>query len=197
VALALSGAVAFASQAAADSVAHMRLEAEPTDMVAALSQAGLSVSPAGEVELNCATGPDGALRDCTVLSETPAGSRLGAAALALAPNYRASAPGAVRVTIPFRPYEATRWLARPSARELGEALQAANVDDRVGKAVLNCSSGPEDRLIACHVISSTPDERFGKAAMLAARYFRIRAATYNGRQVVSRIVLPITFNGSR
>jgi hypothetical protein len=42
----------------------------------------------GDVDLDCATRADGHLEDCVVKSERPAGLGFGAAALALAPDYR-------------------------------------------------------------------------------------------------------------
>lgn len=181
---------------AADSpepTAIMRLEPDVADAISALQSAKLNNTPAGIVELRCGTKPDGALDRCTVLSETPAGSRLGEAALMLAPNYRASAPGAMRVTIPFGAFTALRWRERPDGLLFERALRRVKISNPDGKATLDCLAAVTGMLVSCHVAVSIPDPRYGEAALLLASNFRFSAATYGGRPVATRTVIPITF----
>ncbi len=173
--------------------AIMHLEPDVADAISALQSAKLNNTPAGKVELRCDTTPDGVLDHCAVLSETPADSRLGEAALLLAPNYRASAPGAVRVTIPFEAFTALRWRERPDGQLFERALRRVKISNPDGKATLNCLAAVSGMLVSCHVASSIPDPRYGEAAMLLASNFRFSAATYGGRPVPTRTVIPITF----
>lgn len=184
---------AAAAADARESVATMRLELTDAEAVAALQGAKLGTSPAGVVELECGTKSDGALDHCRVFSETPSGARLGEAALALSRDYRASAPGAVRVTIPFKEFKILRWRERPDALLFERALRRVKVSNPNGKATLDCLAAATGVLVSCHVASSIPDARYGQAAMLLASNFRFSPATYDGRPVASRTVIPITF----
>jgi len=178
---------------ARDAVAAMRLEPEPRDAIEALRKSGLVQSPAGVVTLQCATSAETVLENCRILSEAPERAGLGQAALVLAPNYRASAPGPVQVTVSFKAFEAMRWTRKPSNSDLPKAMKAAKIKDTEGRGIVECQAGVEGVLLDCRVLSSIPDPRFGEAAMWLMPHFGLRPSYYDGRPVQTRIVIPLTF----
>lgn len=178
---------------ARDAVATMRLDPEPRDAIEALQKSGLVQSPAGVVTLQCATSAENVLENCSVVSEAPERAGLGRAALVLAPNYRASAPGPVRVTVSFKAFEAMRWTRKPSNSDLPRAMKAAKIKDTDGRGIVECQAGVEGVLLDCRVLSSIPDPRFGEAAMWLMPHFALRPAYYDGSPVQTRVVIPLTF----
>lgn len=179
--------------AAAAPAATMRLEPDPADAVAALQAAKVSKSPGGEAVLQCATNAEGVLGGCSLISESISGQHLGEAALALAPLYRASAPGSVRVTVAFKSFEGAKWRERPDALLFMRALRRAGIQNPKGTAKLDCLVGVDGLLVSCRVIASAPTPQYGQAGMMVASNFRYRPATYGGVPVPSRAVIPLDF----
>jgi len=172
----------------------MRLEPTDQDVVDAIrvEQAGHRTPP-GEVELICQTKIDGALERCRLEREAPEGAGLGELALRVAPLYRASAPGPLRVVIPFSEFIGPTWGRKPTGSVMIDAMRAAKIGDPNGRAILDCLANPDGSIKSCRVELSEPDERYGLAAMYVARSVRIKGATYGGRPVEGRVKLPISF----
>lgn len=196
VAAATTAGVLLSMDASADeATAVMRLEPDPADAVAALQLADANLEAPGSADMQCIASADGALTGCRLLGENPSGSRLGEAALSLAPNYRASRPGDLRVTVSFKAFVPARRTERPDASLFMRALRKAGIQgDPNGKAQLDCLVGTDGRLISCRVVSSTPTPQYGAAGMMVASNFRFRPATYGGTPVQSRTKIPLNFD---
>lgn len=97
--------------------------AAPTPPVTELSEGVVTAAREGQVTLECMVRPDGNLRDCRVVSETPRGAGFGRAALSAARRTRvtpfgAGGEGRVRWT--------QRYVVPDEASSPAEAADPAN-----------------------------------------------------------------------
>jgi len=99
-----------AAEGAAEAVRWLRY-ASLAEIAEAYPRKAAAEGTEGHVEMACSVGADGGLFACAVDSETPTGAGFGAAALSLAPRFRADVTSLgpmpagfwrVRIPIPFR-----------------------------------------------------------------------------------------------
>ncbi|HEY1752208.1 MAG TPA: hypothetical protein VGG29_13180 [Caulobacteraceae bacterium] len=173
----------------------------------------------GSATLSCARAADGALADCSLVSETPAGQGFGAAALAIAaraaPGCKlpasSAAPAARPLTIAFhaagpaitpdllRPGwggEPPVWLRRPTGQEIANYYPMDAFRDHAGAHVtMDCEIKLDGHVGGCRVTEETPPGRhFGEALLLLAPLFKIRPATCDGVPVAHvHISVPVLF----
>jgi TonB family protein len=153
----------------------------------------------GYVRLACIVTVQGLVRNCEILSESPAGQGFGQAALAITPQLLFR-PGTVNgrpvestVTIPF-PFNCSgascgsmgdgpsgrkilngiAWAEAPSQLEMVAAYppkaKAAHI---LGVASIECVMTADGSLKSCDTMSEEPrNQGFGKAAASLARYFK-------------------------
>ena len=173
----------------------------------------------GRVALNCEIAPDGGLTGCKVLSENPAGSGFGSAALELTPKFRmqtAFADGrratGARLTIPVRfvppvdaaslsvPEATPLFGGKPgTARSFGGAgpyyPDAAFRSGISGTAALICTSAPgSGRLSDCLLTGESPlKQDFGAAALvMASRGFMTAQPGSDPGPVRVKLTVPFT-----
>jgi TonB family protein len=156
----------------------------------------------GKASIRCTITIVGALRGCTVLSETPAGSGFGVAALALAPQFvmrpamKDGKPVEAQVNIPIafaapgkrlgsrllgqeggqqvRMIRNIRWLEAPSVADVQAAEPPkARADKTTGHVALQCALDKAGRLGDCETTAEEPrGYGFGAAARRLLPKFR-------------------------
>ncbi len=159
----------------------------------------------GKAFIVCKVSLEGALFDCQVESEEPAGMGFGAAAIALTPqflfkprlrdgratvttvrfpvNWAGLTPGSAASSDGQRVLQNVTWLEAPSYSQVAAAYpkKAAN-DGTEGHAALDCRIASDQRLHDCNVITEQPKGMgFGKAARDLAPLFRAPAMTSAGQ----------------
>lgn len=184
------------------------------DVAAAYPAKARAKRIAGYANLACSFKADGALRNCDVVSEKPGGYGFGAAARALAkqfrahPNFADGAPvGGVRVQLPVAfatemldaktpTLGKPTWAALPSAEQARDAYPAAadKAGVNTGRAVLGCMVEAEGK-VACKVQGEEPaGYGFGEAALKLAPYFRLNTWTLEGLPTIGAAVrMPVRF----
>lgn len=174
--------------------------------VAAAYPAALKAAKAlGRAQIDCGIDPSGRATDCTVVSEEPARSGSGRAAIVLARNFRMEPPrtpdGArvkaarVRIPVAFSPTVLSGGadqIARPDWGRLPEATQVASLFPAKAKAAgvkrgevtLACGVRATGAVGDCKVARETPAGLgFGEAALALAPSFAMSAWTSDGRPV--------------
>jgi TonB family protein len=178
------------------------------ELLAVFPKAALDGKITGDVELLCRAAADGALTDCRVDTEKPAGQGFGAAALGLAPLYRIKtkdddgapvAGRAVKQDVQFLAPGDTNpeWAGKPSGQAIGLAWpRAAMAKGLGGRARLRCKVTVEGFLDACKVASESPaGYGFGVAALQLAAQFRMKPAIRGGVPMTGEITVPIIWQG--
>lgn len=174
----------------------------------------------GKATIGCTVTIQGALRDCNVLAEEPAGGGFGGAALALTPQFvmrpalRDGQPVESTVRIPinfprFAPatdvllssksslvYTKLPWSGAPTFAEVLAAYPAKARDEKVGgMAALDCAIRKDGGLTGCRTLKETPKGYgfLGAAKRLAASF--VTPTTDNTGQSIagSRAHVTITF----
>lgn len=185
-------------------------EPTPAQEAAALATVA-KPGAAGRAMMDCTVQAGGAVGDCHVTLERPAGVGLGQAILSLAPDYRMdlSAPRGPRVggsvilsLSAFKTDTDPDWLRKPTEDEvMGVWPTKAWARARGGEGVINCLVSLQGALFDCAVIHETPPgEHFGDAALALSPQFLMRPGRLNGQPVVSPVSVPVHFNmepGSR
>jgi TonB family protein len=172
---------------------------------AALSPEALSQFSDARVIAHCKVSAQGALSDCSILSETPAGLGFGKAVLAQVPTLRAvpATHDGKRVDSELsfswdgapKPDKDTNWLRRPTPEDLlvvwpKEAWRSG----LGGIARINCVVTSQGRLQDCFVeAESPPGAHFGSAALLLSAQFAFRPATKDGHPVRTGARIPVNF----
>lgn len=166
---------------------------------------------AGEAEVACRILANGVLGKCDVLTEIPARKGIGAAAEALAHDFRvdmaAAPPGrslnGLETVLKFTfdapgeppPPLKPGWVAAPTAEDLKFSAKARAAGLRKGIATVDCAITETGRLDDCRAVKEDPASGgFGEAALLLTPRFRMNPWSEDGRPVEGRrIRLPIGF----
>jgi TonB family protein len=177
------------------------LAAGPPEVISAVQRAALQQGD-GRVVIRCTVAGDGAVKNCSVLSETPTGLGFGDSALRVAklfkmtPKTKDGQPtsGAL-ITIPIRfkqddllPGDGATvgktpvtWAIRPTRADVERVRP---VDLSIGVANLQCTIKPpeappgEGSLHDCTVLQETPVNRgLGQAALSLTPHFQVDQAT--------------------
>lgn len=157
----------------------------------------------GRAAMACNVQPDGALKDCQLIAESPGGMGFGQALLKLVPQYRrnlADYPGP-RAVVSAHWYEIdTRpdWVKQPTARDILAVFpRGALQKGRDGQAMIECVVTVHGSLNDCIAIWETPDgEGFGRAAIGLAPQFGMKPATRQGRPTPAMVRIPVNFRTS-
>ncbi|MFL5296207.1 MAG: TonB family protein [Phenylobacterium sp.] len=177
----------------------------------------------GKAVISCLVNAQGALFDCVVESESPAGAHFGDAAVALTPQllFRPATlkgqPVVSAVTIPFkfempagagprsnfgsratvRPDMA--WVEAPSYSQVAAAYPKKARDARLGgRATLYCDFGSDSKLSHCDTLQEEPKgDGFAEAAKALAKRFRAPPLMADGKPIRNASVqLPFAFDPS-
>lgn len=187
-----------------DTVLDPQWESRPTfaEYAKAYPKAGQGIDTLPLVVLRCRAAIDGAMTDCNVVSQTPAGRGFGAAALELAPLYRTrglqeGTPVEFRVDFGASllppAIEQPQWAQVPSAEEMTAKAPARGEARRAARVTLRCWSNAEGALQRCSVRSETPrDSGFGEAALALAPLYKLKTPQddnipLNGRRVTFNV----------
>ncbi|MGH6970604.1 MAG: energy transducer TonB, partial [Caulobacteraceae bacterium] len=174
----------------------------------------------GEASIRCARDAHLALKDCALVSESPAGHGFGAAALAMAaaspenPKVTTDAaalgapqtiavrfslhPPAVRPDIAETAHMMTpaKLLHGPTPAQVQAAYPVRALSDQVeGVAAMDCAVTKAGALTACHVAGESPaGYGFGQAALDLAPDFALKPATMDGQPVAGgEVRVPVPF----
>ncbi|MDE2355456.1 MAG: TonB family protein [Alphaproteobacteria bacterium] len=162
------------------------------DVVQVYPEAAIRAGVSGRVVMKCAVDQTGALRDCAIVSESPAGYGFGAAALELAQKFAMTpmpdaGPGRATITIPIQfeadpvgvntTYAIRRpiWVEAPTFADVDAARpktpSAASADGRV---MLRCFLHPANEIGGCRILQEAPPRAgFGAAALRLVSRFRL------------------------
>jgi TonB family protein len=191
------------------------------DLLAVWPKSAWAKRLSGHATINCLVGLQGAVFDCVVMSETPAGENFGAAAIALTPQFLMKPgmlngePTVTPVSIPIAfamqpgaggPGDAGRltapaamaWLQAPSYADMAEVYPKKARDARLaGHVTINCSFTSYGALTNCTTIGEEPKgEGFGSAAHDLVRKFRA-PPTLSGKTLsAANVLVPFTFDPS-
>ena len=170
---------------------------------------------AAHVSIRCAVARDGALKDCKVVSETPARQGFAAAAVALAPKFRlqieaesVGRPKRVMVNVPVHfnnpasnaPHAVVepKWIIAvdPAKVQAIYPPKAADAGVKSGKGFADCMVAAGGRLVDCKPSGAAPDGLgFAEAAVQVASVMQMNPWTDGGGPVDGvRIRLPVAFN---
>ncbi len=160
----------------------------------------------GKATISCTITVQGALRACTVVSESPADMGFGGAALALAPQLlfkpalQNGKPVEATVSIPInwkgmeslsaampasqsdKVYTNLPWKRAPTAADLLAVYPAKAKEERIGGlAIIDCKIGKEGALSHCTTVREAPANKgFGAAAKKLAPLFVTPVETSDG-----------------
>ncbi len=175
----------------------------------------------GEARIVCLVSTRGALFDCLIESESPAGAHFGDAGLALTqqflmkPAMLKGEPVVSMVTIPlnFRAnggggpassfgsrqvvQPVMAWPEAPTYAEVAAAYPAKARAARIGgRATVNCSLDKASRLTSCDTALEEPKgQGFGAAAKVLAKRFRAVSIDRNGKPIAGAMVaVPFMFD---
>ena len=219
--LAALGALLFAGAALADPAGDQPPDwlHAPTsgDIRAAFPNNGAAQQRGGSATVSCIVTTTGAVRDCRVAAESPAGLGFGQAALTLTPQFlfrpasHNGQPVEAGVNIPIRfdsiepgltnsvVFSAVPWTRAPTAEDLLRAYPAGpRRDNQSGHVVLRCFFTP-DRAQSCRSTQEEPRRRgFAEAAVrLSDRFRGVRPRIPSGiPEENTQVVIPFTFDAS-
>jgi outer membrane biosynthesis protein TonB len=183
--------------------------AKPEELKAVFPKAAWDQKITGEVTLGCVADAKGALQDCHVLKEKPAGQGFGAAALQVVgkerirpktPSGDSVAGYPVRTQIDFlAPGDSNpTWLKKPTSADLAGVFPTAAIKaGKDGKAGIGCQVTVEGFLQNCKVLFEDPvGLGFGQAALQLAPQFRMTPKIRGGQPMPGGSVsVPIVWAG--
>ncbi|HEY8571657.1 TonB family protein [Phenylobacterium sp.] len=176
----------------------------------------------GKATVACTVTAQGALRDCKVVSETPAGSGFGAAAIALTPQFLMkpatkdgiAVASEVRIPINFdngmrgsmnrlpqrldafqtRLITNMPWIEAPTVADVRAVLPPA-AKTKTARVTLDCRVAKDGRLTGCDAAREEPSgQGFAKAAKALVGKFRAPTDDGKGGSLVgAHVHLPFTF----
>jgi TonB family protein len=194
-------------------------QATPTDILAYYPPGPRAAGVEGHATITCASLEHGALRECILVSEQPAGQGFGAAALALAEHAaqgptlpaQMKTPG-LRLPFEFklRPPSITPnvleaphlsppyWLKQPSGDDVARVYPSK--ERRVGngaRAELICKFEADGRLADCTATANPPKLGFEEAALKLAPLFKAHGPMIYGQAIRGEgtVHIPIRFLG--
>ena len=212
--IALAAALALAASAAAAP------PAAPDPVQLYYPPAALGAGLGGQATIACAHDAQAALKDCTLVSETPAGQGFGPAALAMAAASRGNpklaitdpgflAPSQLTLTFVADPPSITPDITRtphtltqpevvsaPTAEALQRDYPAPALAAHIaGHVVLGCRVTLAGKLADCAVLQETPPgQDFAAAALRLTPDFVMKPMLRDGEPVDGgKIILPIGF----
>lgn len=227
-ALALAGGLTCVSAvAAADPSAPQKPTAfmpiRPAELAADLAfypPAAKAAGVEGQAVINCRRDEHLALRDCSLVSETPAGRGFGAAALAMAAkspentlvttdDAQLRAPASLTVAFSLHPPQVLPDLTQPAhmvtkptlvsgptTAQIQAAYPVRALSDQVeGAALIDCTVGKTGKLSNCQVAAETPaGYGFGQAALDVSSDFTLKPQTVDGEAVEgAQVRVPVAF----
>lgn len=205
-----ASAAAFAGGAWAGEArvtAHVDWTRAPSfsDVAAAYPAAARTKGKDGEVVLGCATGPEGRLDECRVISESPRGLGFGGAARGLAAKFLGPAGSRAQVRFRFsserldaQTVERPEWVGLPTPAAFQSAFPDAASKAGVlkARAVMSCTVDPTGGLTACEGVGEEPaGYGFAHATLPLAPAFRLRIWGEDGLPVVGgKVRVPIRYD---
>ncbi|MGA0601628.1 energy transducer TonB [Caulobacter sp. KR2-114] len=220
-------AISIAGQAiGADTKPNWRRRPTPEDLLAVFPHAALQRNIGGKATITCKVAVQGALYDCKVDEEKPAGMGFGDAAIALTPQFLMTpelhdgvAVGGAEVTIPINfaapggtlgsrapsfqnmvpVISNVPWIEAPNYADVVAAYpKKARAEKRGGHVVLDCSFDGQGRMKNCSVIDEDPrGYGFGSAAKsLTARFLGPREDRDGVSLKSATTQIPFTFDVS-
>lgn len=162
----------------------------------------------GRAVARCKVSAAGALSDCAIVLDSPAGEGFGAALLTMTQGYSvkpAIKDGApVESTVLLSGYwyhwdKAAEWVRKPTSADLLAVWpKEAARKGIAGGAILNCLLTPQGALADCFVDNEWPEgQHFGQAALAMAPQFLFKPASREGKPVPSVLRIPINFKGGQ
>ena len=214
--------LATAADPAASPPAPPATAAAPPPSSAALAYyppAAKAAGVEGEAKLRCERDAHAALRNCQLVSETPAGQGFGAAALALAAqspdNPKVDIPDsarppidiAVRFQLHPQPQVAPdltqmghmvtqpQIAQRPTRAQIQAAYPARALSDGVdGAAMIDCIADAKGALTRCQVYGERPTGYgFGAAALDLAPDYQLKPRLLDGEPISAEVQIPVQF----
>ena len=189
----------------------------PEQLLSVWPKRALETGRGGKATIGCTVTTEGALRDCVVVSERPAGSGFGVAALALTPQLLMKPATANGVPVPSKisipvvfpdftpPDEAmltstvatgVRWTSAPNFADVVAAYPPkARKKGIAGRATLVCSFTEEGRLKNCWTLNQTPTAAgFAAAAKTLTPLFAGPTERPDGKSMKGvQVQIPFTF----
>ncbi|HSK38221.1 MAG TPA: energy transducer TonB, partial [Arenibaculum sp.] len=169
----------------------------------------------GHVSMRCGITPEGGLRSCDVLTETPGMQGFGKAAMALAPKFRLLINGTLEpklakaeINLPIRftnpaaagPRVITKpkWITTIDPEKVVSIFpyEAAEAGVKSGRGVADCLVAPNGKLVDCKAAPATPEGLgFSEAAVQVASIMIMNPWSDGGGPVDGvRLRLPVSFN---
>lgn len=188
------------------------------DLMTVWPRAAYAAGIDGRATIICLVNTQGALFDCVVRSEQPAGMGFGAAAIALTPQFMmrpASLKGQpvvsmVSIPLNFRTggaksgvgaqqvvQAAMAWPEAPNYADVVAAYPKKAREANVGgRATVNCSFDKDGRLRSCQTLTEQPKgQGFGEAAKVLTKRFRAFPTFADGKSVAGAMVtVPFVFD---
>ena len=203
--LALLAAGVAAAQVQVPREAELQRVPDAAEMERLYPASARTAGKAGRVELECTAQAGGAVTDCAVMLESPAGYGFGDATLQIAPQLRIRDPRpGVRVRVPLA------WRIGGQGAEVVEALspiaaapvliyarsayypreaEAAKVE---GRAVVECLVMSDYRVTACAVLAQAPEgQGFGEAALRRVSKLTVRPTRETGPTAGRKVRFPV------
>ena len=218
--LAAGALIALAAPAAAQNLGHWRpayfagpfadqAVAAPTnaELIATWPATAAARRTPGNALARCKAAPSGALSDCRISIERPAGAGFGAALLALAPRYRLlpvltdrDRPGEADVFIQanWPPADtAPDWQVAPQPGDFAiTPTEQVRHFGKPGYALMNCLLGPLGAAHDCRVAYDDPHGiGFAQMALMFGPMLRLKPARRDGVPVPVAINIAWHFNG--
>lgn len=157
----------------------------------------------GRGVVRCKAGADGALSDCRLISETPAGMGFGAAVLSLASSYLwqptgdpAAAGREVSIVVDFENTGKTggSYRKKPTPAEVLAAWPEKLPKTAFGKAIVDCRISAAGKLSECELVDETPvGAGVGSAALSLVPLYDVKSPTRDGKPVSTSDAFPIVF----
>lgn len=196
-----------------------RKKPSPHDLIAVFPTQAYKNGQSGRAVITCVVTTQGALKDCVVVDEWPAGAGFGGAAIALTPQFlmRPATKGGrpvestARIPIDFKTFGRgstqnskkvlppnVAWTEAPSFADVAAAYpERARAEGKGGRATLSCHMNSSGRLVDCEAATTNPrGYGFDQAAKKLARQFAYALNSPDDRKAARDLVvhLPFTFD---